>query len=499
MKNNADTSLSISSPKMGTDQQRLLRFISIDKSKEKKLLQASETCKEYEIDSEWIPASELRNLKLEPQRSVFVLERFEGEHFEFLRESSCRIVGPQCVLSCLETKTSLPNVHHPVYSVAMRGTAVTCTSVPRQERDRLSELIQLMGGIVMRDLTSSVTHVVAGEVGSKKYRVACSINKPILIPEWIYTCWDMCRERHVCATDEEFITEFKCPTFKGITLCVTGIKEDKRKEIKELVALHGGTYSGELNMNTCTHLLVDTPTGQKYEFARRWNLHCVSTQWFFDSIQSGVCLDEADFYTLPDDENNTSQAGKRVSTAFIKGNSTAFSKSSAEKKISNKAAQAAYNSVQKHGDKDLMGSSGNKKSLSNHSKRFDNVSRLGETYLNDTESSDFDLRIQPGNMFLDGCKIYLSGFSGQRLEKLRKIINCGGGTRFNQINEIVSHVIIGDKVDTDLELLRNCEFQVFVVGVQWILDSAREGKKLEEEGKYLCNTYLHLTVRMRKP
>jgi len=86
-------------------------------------------------------------------------------------------------------------------------------------------------------------------------------------------------------------------------------------------------------------------------------------------------------------------------------------------------------------------------------------------------------------MFLDGCKIYLSGFCGAKLEKLRKIINSGGGTRFNQINEIVSHVIIGDKVDEDFELLRNCEFHMFVVGVQWILDSAREGKKLAEESK----------------
>ena len=88
-------------------------------------------------------------------------------------------------LSCLQTQTSLPNVQYPVYSVAMRGMAITCTSVAKQERDRISELIQLMGGTVLKDLTSSVTHLVAGEVGSKKYRVACSLNQPILLPEWV--------------------------------------------------------------------------------------------------------------------------------------------------------------------------------------------------------------------------------------------------------------------------------------------------------------------------
>ena len=468
---------------MASDEDRVLRFISFDKTKEKNLLRASEACKKYELDSEWISANELRNLDLEPQKSVFVLERFEGKEFEFLKEKACRIVGPQCLLSCLQTETSLPNLQHPVYSVAMRGTVITCTSVPKEERDQLYELIQLMGGVVSKDFTNSVTHLVAGEVGSKKYRVACNVNKAILLPEWVYTCWDLCRDGHISATNKEFM-EYKCPIFKGITLCVTGIGADKRKEIKQLVTKHGGTYSGELNMNTCTHLLVDMPKGEKYEFARRWNLHCVSTQWFYDSVQSGFCLDESNFYTLPDEENNSSQAGRRVSFGLIKGDNAAASINSTEKTISNKAAQAAYKSAQKHGNTDLLGSSGNKKSLSNQSKQFDNVSRLGETHLDDGESSEFDVRLQPGNMFLDGCKIFFSGFSGQKLEKLRKIINCGGGTRFNQINEIVSHVVIGDKVDSDLDLLTNCDFQGFVVSVKWILDSAREGKKLAEEGKY---------------
>ena len=218
---------------MESGDEPVLRFISVDKSKEKYLQRASEASKEYELDSEWIPACDLRDVDLEARRSVFVLENFEGEDFEYLKENKCRVVGPQCILSCLQTKTSLPNVQYAVYSIAMRGTAVSCTSVPKQERDRLYELIQLMGGIVMKDFTSSVTHLVAGEVGSKKYRVACSFNKPILLPQWVYKCWELCRDKHICATDEEFM-EYLCPIFKGITLCVTGIDAEKRKEIKKI-------------------------------------------------------------------------------------------------------------------------------------------------------------------------------------------------------------------------------------------------------------------------
>lgn len=32
--------------------------------------------------------------------------------------------------------------------------------------------------------------------------------------------------------------------------------------------------------------------GQKYECAKKWNVHCVSVQWFSDSIEKGFCQDE---------------------------------------------------------------------------------------------------------------------------------------------------------------------------------------------------------------
>jgi topoisomerase (DNA) II binding protein 1 len=44
-------------------------------------------------------------------------------------------------------------------------------------------------------------------------------------------------------------------------------------------------------------------------------------------------------------------------------------------------------------------------------------------------------------------QIYLCGFSGRKLDKLRRLINSGGGVRFNQLNEDVTHVIVGDYDD----------------------------------------------------
>lgn len=45
--------------------------------------------------------------------------------------------------------------------------------------------------------------------------------------------------------------------------------------------------------------------GQKYECAKRWNVHCVTTQWFFDSVEKGFCQDESIYKTEPRPETKT--------------------------------------------------------------------------------------------------------------------------------------------------------------------------------------------------
>lgn len=60
-----------------------------------------------------------------------------------------------------------------------------------------------MGGCVYRDLNVSVTHLIAGEVGSKKYLVAASLKKPILLPSWVKTLWDKSQQGY-----EENKTDF---------------------------------------------------------------------------------------------------------------------------------------------------------------------------------------------------------------------------------------------------------------------------------------------------
>lgn len=70
------------------------------------------------------------------------------------------------------------------------------------------DLVQLMGGRVYLDLNVSVTHLIAGEVGSKKYLVAASLGKPILLPSWVKACWEKSQDR--CVLPVHFCSNVCC-------------------------------------------------------------------------------------------------------------------------------------------------------------------------------------------------------------------------------------------------------------------------------------------------
>lgn len=59
-----------------------------------------------------------------------------------------------------------------------------------------------------------------------------------------------------------------------------------------------------ISLSLCFSFLMNI-IGQKYECARRWNVHCVTVQWFFDSVEKGFCQDESIYKTEPRPETKT--------------------------------------------------------------------------------------------------------------------------------------------------------------------------------------------------
>ena len=102
-----------------------------------------------------------------------------------------------------------------------------------------------------------MTHLIVGQVGSTKYNVARQLKLPVMLPSWVESTWEAgLINRVTSATSDDIIATHRCPPLKGHTITVTGLDERARQGVKELCAKNGGTYSGELTKDICTHLLV---------------------------------------------------------------------------------------------------------------------------------------------------------------------------------------------------------------------------------------------------
>ncbi|XP_028289233.1 DNA topoisomerase 2-binding protein 1 isoform X2 [Parambassis ranga] len=274
-----------------------------------------------------------------------------------------------------------------------------------------------------------------------------------MLPTWVKACWAKSQDSLFRYTDMP-IEGYLCPVLRGCTVCVTGLSTTERKEVKRLCEQHGATYTGQLKMNECTHLIVSEPTGQKYECARKWNVYCVSLHWLFDCIEKGFCQDESRYTVQRDSSKKT-----RPHTSTPTGSS-------------------------KEEGPSLLGLS----HISVNASVTINDTALTNTNMSRLEIPDaiesLDITVCPADDILDGCKLYLCGLPGKKLEKLRRLVNVAGGLRFNQPSEELTHVVMGE-LDQDIKnFFSKATHRPYIVTVQWLLDSFSKGS-LSPEGEYL--------------
>lgn len=51
-------------------------------------------------------------------------------------------------------------------------------------------------------------------------------------------------------------------------------------------------------------------------------------------------------------------------------------------------------------------------------------------------------------------QIFLSGFANDEKDLLMKILNFGGASRFDELTDQVSHVLIGEKDENDMSVIK---------------------------------------------
>uniref|UniRef100_A0A8B9D0L0 Epithelial cell transforming 2 n=1 Tax=Anser cygnoides TaxID=8845 RepID=A0A8B9D0L0_ANSCY len=251
--------------------------------KHEELLKALEEIKVPYIKTDTI--EELGDSDSPEFETVFVVTDFQDSIFNSLCKADCRVVGPPVVLHCARKGEPLPFSCRPLYCASMLNLVLCFTGF--RKKDELVKLVTLvhhMGGIIRRDFSSKVTHLVANSTHGDKFRIAVSLGTPIMKAEWIYKAWEKRNEIDFCAVDDDFRNQFKVPPFQDCMLSFLGFSDEERANMEEMTEMQGGHYL-PVGDERCTHLVVEESTVKDLPFEPLKNLYVVKQEWFWGSIQ----------------------------------------------------------------------------------------------------------------------------------------------------------------------------------------------------------------------
>ncbi|XP_076054847.1 mutagen-sensitive 101 isoform X2 [Oratosquilla oratoria] len=423
-----------------------------------------QACKENGFDTVWVSASEIYNL--EPvKQDIFVCDPFEGEAFTYLSSKKFKsvILGPRCLLTCLHRKESVPDLPFPLHNTAMKGLIITSTGFQKEQKEEIQQKVERMAGIYSNVFHEGVTHLVADSVGSNKYKVATEREIPVMTGEWVNAVWEAVQRddcEDIFATDQRF-SIYTCAVFKGLIICVSQMNRKEKEAVKKIIEDNGGTYTPSLEMDRTSVLVIPAPEGEKYKHACNWRLPCLTPDWVYDSVEQGHALDRKNYQVSRKTRGRSTPVRETDSVlpdvsmcSTILNETSANNVSRINETVASEVSLLIKKPTTVENEKVLKG-----------------VAALDEVDLQKAMKS---------GLFLDGCKIYLSGFQGIHMEKLRRILNAGGATRFNQLTDSVSHVIIGKVISEHLNTIESWSTKPHIVTADWITESIKAGKALDE-------------------
>ncbi|NXB85772.1 ECT2 protein, partial [Vidua chalybeata] len=217
--------------------------------------------------------------------TIFVVSDFQAPIFSNLCKADCRVIGPPVVLRSAQKGEPLPFSCRPLYCASMLNLVLCFTGF--RKKDELVKLVTLvhhMGGIIRRDFSSKVTHLVANSTHGDKFRIAVSLGIPIVKAEWIYKAWEKRNEIDFCAADDDFRNQFKVPPFQDCMLSFLGFSDDEKANMEEMTEMQGGHFL-PVGDERCTHLVVEESTVKDLPFEPLKKLYVVKQEWFWGSIQ----------------------------------------------------------------------------------------------------------------------------------------------------------------------------------------------------------------------
>ncbi|GMI77118.1 meiosis defective 1 [Hibiscus trionum] len=412
-----------------------------------------------------------------------IISSIDHEKFEDLSAKGCNLLGPQCVISCATENRALPKQRFSC-CLAMDGLKVLASGFDMDEKVKIEKLVTAMGGVLHTKASLDVSFVIVKNVLAAKYKWAFNVlKKPIVTVQWLYQCWS---EHRVVPQDS-----YRVLPFTGLTICVTRIPADERKEIEKLIIQNGGKYSAELTKK-CTHLI--SPEGDKYKVARRWgHVHIVVRKWFDQSIARRACLNEESYPV----ENGCASSKKSVSGPLSAQYSQDKLRGSSVPATSSVVPESNLSTVPSTGlgDPDLeVTLSQNMSSVVSDAQvnfkedggEAPSLQPSSETKLdgwvaNDSQSED-------NNLYLSDCRISLVGFEAPEMRKLVTMVRGGGASRYMSCNDKLTHIVLGTPSESEKKEIRSFAASgvIHVVKTNWLEDCDRQKKEIPVHQRHVA-------------
>lgn len=282
----------------------------------------------------------------------------------------------------------------------------------------------------------------------------------IMTEDWVNEVFERGRHENTHARDLQFM-KHKCPALKGLNISVSQMNRKDKEALKRKIEMHGGVYSGILDMEKTTTLIIPVAEGDKYDYARKWKIPCLRADWVLDSIDKGVCLATSPYRVEATKTSSPSKGGAAGKLTEVSMCSTICAPPESEltmtKKINETAIGAGANAT-------MLGP-------------LMMEQKSTEALLEKLQIS----RVRKAGHFLEGCRIFLSGFTEQQETQLQRVLQASGAARMNQITSSVTHVVIDQKVPEHFSLMRQLNLSPAKVRLQWIVESMQSGRPLPEE------------------
>lgn len=446
------------------------------------MMDAYETCKHKVTNISWITETDLEQTTL-GERDYIVFEHFDGRNFDNLIAMKCTIVGPLAILVCFREIKPIPSFEWPILNVVLYSREVTCSQLSKVVQKSICDKVRLMGGLYNNTFTKSITHLVCGGTKSEEYRLATQQGVKIMLPSWIDYLYEVSLSSHLNPDDPEIVEKYKCPPFYQLTICSTGIGS-KNKRLERVVTENGGTYAAKLVLAK-TDILVcgdsSSTTSDKLKAVRKSRrVVCVTLNWIYDSIKAGYSL-PFENYIMKVATSTPTKDGENIDPNF----STLSTISTI---VQNPLKMSVINETNNVGELSLFDSPSALK-ITNKNERI--IEKL-------VEALDLKKFKNVSSTCLSGCTILVGGFPAPLRNKLNKIIDLSGATRYDTFSSRVSHVIIDDLTCPEVETIKSKGTDCFVVNVHWLLDSI-ELKKRAKEQKYIINLDFDNNTSYLKP